>query len=153
LLDVRQHTLTNVRDAIRNRMVALPVPAAGPTPAASETPNAAPKELSAKEELRQVRSQLRALTAQFTDAHPMIQQLREREKTLTHLDQTYGEAGPPPAPENTGSSEGNRDIYGDLNKKLNYLSIAMDSNDRQHQSDYFAILENPLYPSAPLSPK
>ena len=43
-------------------------------------------------------------------------------------------------------------MYGDLTKKLNYLDIAIDS-DQRHSSDYFAMLETPLYPAAPLWPK
>ncbi len=49
------------------------------------------------------------------------------------------------------SGEGERDTYSDLTKKLNYLNIAIDS-DNQHQDDYFATLEPPLYPSVPLGP-
>ena len=54
--------------------------------------------------------------------------------------------------ERDSSGEGERDTYSDLTKKLNYLNIAIDS-DKQHQDDYFATLEPPLYPSFPLWPK
>jgi len=50
------------------------------------------------------------------------------------------------------SEEAVRGIYNDLTKKFNYLNIAMDS-DKEHQGDYFATLESPLYPASPLWPK
>ena len=50
----------------------------------------------------------------------------------------------------SSSADGDRDMYNDLNKKLGYLNIAIDS-DKAEQGDYFAILEMPLYPNAPVS--
>ena len=85
--------------------------------------------------------------------------MRDRERTLVNRLANLSAAGSVAqkayrvkAPGSGGSGETTIDIYGDLSKKLNYLNIAIDS-DRQHQNDYFAVLETPLYPSAPLWPK
>src|SRR5207248_2257477 len=44
------------------------------------------------------------------------------------------------------------EIYRELTKKLNYLNVALDS-DQAHASDFFATLESPLYPTSPLWPR
>ena len=109
-----------------------------------------------EDELAGVRRQLRVLTTQDTEEHPLVRQLRARERILVSRLGSLRTSGDGARRERTsaaaGSSEGARDIYSDLTKKWNYLNIAVDS-DREHQSDYFATLETPLYPSAPLWPK
>jgi len=154
LLEVRMHTLVNVRDAIRKQFGSLQAAIAAAPPASSLYAAPAPRPLTDGEELKQVRNQLSILTAQYTDEHPVIQQLRERERILESRMQNA--AGPEvsgePKPPAAGSDAAVRDIYSDLMKKFNYLNIAIDS-DKEHQSDYFATLETPLYPSAPLWPK
>jgi len=154
LLGIRVHTLANIRDAVQRQLKSMPVPAAASLVSAPPEPvNGAE---AVEDDLASVRGQLRALSGQYTGEHPLVIQLRDRERILVGRlasqrasgYRTRGERGMGP----TGSPEGNRDIYGDLAKKLNYLNIAIDS-DREHQGDYFATLETPLYPSAPLWPK
>ena len=50
------------------------------------------------------------------------------------------------------SGSANREVFDDLTRKLNYLSIGIDS-DNQTQGDYFATLESPVYPIQPAWPK
>jgi len=153
LLGIRGHTLANIRDAVQKRLESLPRPRAATLPATTVADGGAE---TVEDELAVVRSQLHVLTSQDTEEHPQVMQLRDRERILaarldnlrasgyrTRRERASGE---------TGSPEGTLDTYSDLTKKLNYLNIAIDS-DREHQSDYFATLETPLYPSAPLWPK
>ncbi len=151
LLDVRTRIIGNVRNAIQSRLGSL-------TPRAASRPGPAPTESQfLRDELSEVRGELRKLTSEYTEEHPLVLQLRDRERVLANrlgaASRSVG-AGTAPVerPESTGSGEPGRDMYGDLLKKLNYLDIAIDT-DRRHQSDYFAVLETPLYPVAPLWPK
>jgi hypothetical protein len=155
LLGLRVHTLTNIRDAVQKRLESLPPPPLLATTPVAPTVVAGGSE-TVEDELAGVRSQLHVLTSQDTEEHPLVMQLRDRERILvsrldslrasgyrTRRERASGEAG---------STAGTLETYSDLTKKLNYLNIAIDS-DREHQSDYFATLETPLYPSAPLWPK
>lgn len=155
LLETRMRILANIRDAIQKRFSSLSVPTAAPLPPA---PVVVTGHQMVQRELTEVRDQIRALTAEYTEEHPLIKQLRDRERILVSRMDNSPDAGPLRAPDrgkpslDAGSGEGTRDIYGDLAKKLNYLNIAIDS-DNQRQGDYFATLEPALYPSAPLWPK
>jgi uncharacterized protein involved in exopolysaccharide biosynthesis len=149
LLDVRSRIIGNVRNAVQSRLSSL-TPSRATSIAGEPT-----EEQYLANELAEVRRELRSLTAQYTEEHPLVLQMRDRERILASRVKTSGRV-PPSRPANvtvgSGTGEPARDMYGDLLKKLNYLDIAMDT-DRRHQSDYFAILETPLYPSAPLWPK
>jgi hypothetical protein len=157
LLDVRARTLDNVRGAIQNRLAALPVPtapvAAAPAPALPPS-----DEQNVQNELTEVRNQLRYLTSQYTDEHPLVMQMRDRERILVSRLGNFSSASSGGGSHRdgvraaAGSGETGRDMYSDLSKKLSYINIAIDS-DRRHQGDYFAMLETPLYPAAPLGPK
>jgi len=155
LLELRMHTLANIRDAVRRQLGFLPVPTI-PVPVVS-APSVPGGAEMLEEDLTDVRNQIRALTAQYTEEHPLVIQLRDRERILiSRLDSLRSSEGYSPHRDNPQkvetSGEGARDTYSDLTKKLNYLNIAIDS-DNQHQADYFATLEPPLYPSSPLWPK
>jgi len=158
LLEIRMRLLGNIHDAIQNRLASLSANIT-PAPPAEAVQNVPSGMEMVEEELKSVRSQLQALTSEYTDEHPLVIQLRDREKMLVNRLANLaasGTGGPPSHRERAsnggGSAESSRDLYGDLNKKLSYLNIAIDS-DRQHQNDYFAVLETPLYPTAPLWPK
>lgn len=146
LLDVRKHTLVTVRDAIEKRLQAL-------AQRESTAKEAIPaSQSSVAQELKVVREQLRAFSATYTEEHPLVQQLKEKESALI---QTLGAL--PAANSSDGSLAGAdsetrlQDLSGDLSKKLNYLDIAIDY-DQQHQADYFATLESPMYPIHPSGP-
>jgi uncharacterized protein involved in exopolysaccharide biosynthesis len=150
LLDIRQRSLFNVRDAIRNRLNSLESStsmSAGPI-----TP-ARPGEI--QQELTEVRYQISLLSSQYTDEHPRMKELRERERLLLSRmnNSPQGRVQPMLIPMKLPEDgESSREINGDLMKKLNYLNIAIDS-DQQHQADYFATSESPIFPTSPLFPK
>jgi len=154
LLQVRQHILMTIRDAIERRVnvMAANMPA---LPSEGQPPAVLPP---AEQELKEVRDELRTMTGRYTETHPLIQQLRSRERSLQR-DVNMGAGVESEESRDLGklrvereSSPAMHDIYGDLSRKLNYLNIAIDS-DKQHQDDYFATLESPLYPVTPLWPK
>jgi len=155
LLGIRVHTLANIRDAVQKRLESLPPPPPLATTSMAPTAVTGGSE-TVEDELAEVRRQLHSATSQDTDEHPLVIQLRARERILVSRLDSLRASGyrslRERASSEAGSPEGIRDIYSDLTKKLNYLNIAIDS-DREHQSDYFATLEPPLYPSAPLWPK
>lgn len=151
LLELRMHTLVNIRDAILKQLGSLKLEMTTASPAAIPVPSG-PQ--TVQQELKEVRNQLKVLTAEYTEEHPLVQQLRERERILTdRLVATAGDrATSEGKPRVSESGEATHDIYSDLMRKFNYLNIAIES-DQAHQADYFALLETPLYPAAPLWPK
>jgi len=154
LLETHMSNLVNIRDAIRKRLESLAynLVISAPDPRVSVSPQAV------SDELQDIRSQIRALSTQYTEDHPVIKALRDRERLLMRWQQASSQNGsaPPAAQDNTVVGEESlpavRDIYGDLMKKLNYLNIALDA-DRAHQGDYFVTVESPIYPESPLWPK
>jgi hypothetical protein len=157
LLEVRRSHLAAVHGAIQKRLQSLAtnLPALeapnGSAPAGNSSAQAAVPP-SVDDELADVRSQLRVLRARYTEEHPLVIELREREKSLVSIGATSPESAPS-APlavrvPQTAASE----IYTDLTKKLNYLNVSLDS-DQEHPGDYFAALESPMYPTGPLWPK
>lgn len=155
LLDIRTRNLVNVRDAITRRLDSLTdnldIPAASALPVQSSS---RPDLL--REQLEQVRSQIRALSTQLTDEHPAMQELRRKESMLARNLRASDEGGPVRAPDvlrkPAAEGEASREVYSDLTRKLNYLKIAIDS-DQERQADYFNLLQAPLYPTAPIWPK
>ena len=154
LLDMRTRNLVNIRDAIIRRLDSL----TGNLPATVSAPSisGASEPPMASEQLRQVRSQIRALSSQFTEEHPTMQDLRKKERILETRLGSGEERGLPnePAGLRRPAAEGDasREVYSDLTRKLNYLKIAIDS-DQERQGDYFSLLQAPLYPAAPIWPK
>jgi len=155
LLDVRARIIGNIRNAIQSRLGSLSPPVVSAPPIAAAPPT---ESQSIEDELAEVRNELRSLTSQYTEEHPLVMQLRDRERILVNRLGNSSKSASDRAPHRersvtmSGSGEAGRDMYSDLTKKLNYLDIAIDS-DQRHQSDYFAMLETPLYPAAPLWPK
>ncbi len=152
LTQTHRNSLVNIRDAIRMRLESLTFNmSSSPDPRATERPQIV------KEELAGVRNQIRALSTQFTDAHPAILELKNRERLLSSW-----QAGSPSESSTTSgqgnelmgspSQDGMKDIYNDLTKKLNYLNIALEA-DRAQEGDYLATFQRPIYPEAPLWPK
>jgi hypothetical protein len=144
LLEIRMHTLTNIRDVIRERVGSLQ---GGPS---------SPEKISLlQEDLAEVRNQISALSSQYTEEHPRMKELRTHERVLLSRLAVSGEgrAGHLPVAVNRGLDRASQgDLNSDLMRKLNYLNIAIKFN-QQNPADYFAMLESPLYPDAPLWPK
>jgi hypothetical protein len=161
LVNVRRTNLEATRGAIQKRLESLAqrLPSLdAPTSAASAVPSAeapTPPVVMVDEELSDVRSQLRILTARYTDEHPLVRELRDKERSLMAL-------SPPSVSRSAGPGEKSmavripqdaaQEIYKDLTKKLNYLNVSLDS-DASHSGDAVATLESPLYPVTPLWPK
>jgi hypothetical protein len=162
LLDARRSNLSAIQEAMRKRLDALAskLPSlesrtpksAGPKEETVTAESASPQ--SAEEELADVRNQLRFMTVRFTDDHPMVRELRARERALLAVARTQRTT-----PANVDvplairiPADAAEEIYRELTKKLNYLNISLDS-DQIHSGEYFATLEAPLYPSSPLWPK
>jgi hypothetical protein len=153
LQDSRTNNLTSIRDAIRKRLETLAF-----TMAASPDPRASLRPQLVRDELADVRNQIHALSTRYTDAHPLMQELKDREQILLHwAGNTSG--GRPVAATNPAMPlvggeprDATYEIYKDLMRKLNYLNIALES-DQAHQTEYFATLESPFFPTAPLWPK
>ena len=148
LLDIRTNILVTVRNAIQSRLGGLSTSSAS----SREPQHVAPT--SAQEELKSVRSELSVLTVSYTDAHPLVKQLRDRERFLMRAisSRPPSEAGAPAASgalREEDTTAAIHDLSGDLIKKLNYLDIAIDS-DRHHQGDYFVMLESPMLPTSSL---
>lgn len=144
LLEVRMNMLITVRDAIHRRLTSLT--SNGPNPASRK-----PME----EELKSVQEELHALRALYTDSHPMVQELIEREQSLKRVLNVIPANGTDGAASNMSIPEADpaalHQISDDLIKKLNYLDITIDS-DRQHQDEFFAVLEDPQYPTSSSGP-
>jgi hypothetical protein len=153
VLEAHLNNLVNIRDAIHARLESLAFNmSSSPDPRASLRPGIV------KEELDDVRNQIRALSTQFTEDHPAIKALRNRERILNGWQGEGAEntAQPSSGQDSNllggGSQEAMKDIYDDLTKKLNYLNIAQEA-DQSQQGDYLATFESPMYPEAPLWPK
>lgn len=148
LIAFRTRNMSNIQDAITHRLASLN---SGGEPVAP--PTSAPVAIDTlREQLQRVRQEIQTASHQFTEAHPYIQELKKQESALENQLES-GVRINAPAPSNAASDgEANRSVYGDLTRKINYLRIAMDS-DRARQSEYFTLLEAPIYPSAPLFPK
>ncbi|MDR3607102.1 MAG: hypothetical protein P4M08_06965 [Oligoflexia bacterium] len=153
LIDERRKTLINVRDAIRARMQAMAL-----------VMNTGPNGLSAasraqlESQLAQVQSQIASLLEQYTEKHPKVVQLRARERSLEeflkrpasgqanrNLDQPEALAGAEVEP-------GTKDVYQDLLKKYNYLSVALDM-EQANSVNYYAVVSAPSFPLSPIAPK
>src|SRR5262249_36486190 len=148
LLDMRTRNLVNIRDAISRRLDSLTGHLDSPAPAAPALSGSSSPDVL-REQLDQVRDQIRTARTQFTDAHPLILELRKKESDLVAQLRVaqHGTVAGPGQPEAEGVAS--REVYSDLTRKLNYLKIAIDS-DQEHQADYFTMLEAPLYPTSPL---
>jgi len=150
LLVAHTNNLVNVRDAIRKRLESLSfsLVSSSPDPRASIRPQVV------SDELADIRNQIRALSIQYTEDHPVIKALRDRERILARWQGTSSIR--PAGQVNDVSGEQVlpviKDIYGDLMKKMNYLNIALEA-DHAHQGDYFATIDTPSYPESPLWPK
>ncbi len=160
LLDVRRNNLTGIHNAIEKRLEALAsrLPTLDKAPS---SPSALPPRLTehseanvpmVEEELADVRSQLRVLTARYTDEHPLVKELRDREKSLMSLANASSSGSKEKPLAIRVPQDAAAEIYRELTKKLNYLNVALDS-DQFHASDFFATLASPLYPASPLWPK
>lgn len=184
LMAVRRNNMIAARDAIQSRLnslsSSLPPPpqtesAANPVPISSipennsaeivgtsSVPDAFDSRLSVDQELADVRNQIQVFSIRYTENHPLMKELRQREQILTSL-QKAGLANPstnsprvtPPLQSSfigQAPPDAIRDLYSDLLRKLNYLNISLES-DQSNTSNYFATLQSPLYPIAPLGPK
>ena len=161
LSDVRRNNLLSLHGAIQKRLQSLaaslpsedattPANAVAPQPAAYAAPvYTGPGRV--EDELAEVRNELRIMSARYTEDHPVVKELRDREATLNALKNS---------PANGAQfmerplavrlpSDAAVDIYKDLTRKLNYLNISFDTGP----SADVAILENPEFPTTPLSPK
>lgn len=154
LVETHMTNLVTIRDAIRKRMESLAFNLISSTP----DPRASIRPHVVRDELASVRSQIRALSSQYTDGHPLMKSLRDRERILSRWQAASPDNGfvPSSGQENIIVEDQSlptvKDIYGDLMKKLNYLNIALEA-DRAHQGNYFATVENPIYPDSPIWPK
>ena len=154
LPDIRTRNLTNIRDAITRRLDSLTGSLDSP---ASVTPIPSSSEPHLmREQLDQVHSQILALSAQYTDEHPVMLELRKKEYILASRLRASHEQDAIQAPTGyqkpAAEGEASREVYSDLTRKLNYLKIAIDS-DQERQADYFNLLRAPLYPTTPIWPK
>ena len=164
LLEIRTQSLTDIRNAIERRVDSISEERAHQKPSAQEPSQApsskSPLQAPVEEELKTVRNQIGALLNTSSEDDPQVRQLRDRERTLVRWLGTdaSNDTNPPPnetaapAPPADNSKQAINDIYNDLSKKLNYLNIAMDTNQRGGNG-YFAVLEEPIYPTAPIWPK
>jgi hypothetical protein len=154
LLDTHTNNLVNIRNAIRNRVESLGASLVSTIP----DPHAAIRPQLVNDELADIRSQIRALSSQYTEDHPLMKELRDRARTLRRWQEnsSFNETSASSSQENAFGGEQSlpaaKDIYGDLMKKLNYLNITLEA-DRTHQADYFATVESPIYPESPIWPK
>lgn len=153
LLETRTRNLVVLRNAIRKRLESLSFNmSAAPDPRSSLRPQLL------REELTDVRGQLRALSSQYTEEHPLITELREREAVLLRWLDAAPQGGRGPSSDagegflEDKSGVSTREIFNDLSRKLDYLNIALES-DKAQQEDYFSVLASPLAPKGPLWPK
>lgn len=153
LQEARANHLTKTRDAIRKHVEALTFNMMLPPDSqASLQPELV------REELTNVRTQIRALSGRYTEEHPRVKDLGDKEQVL--LGWLKKSSGNRPdfssRPGNTLVSgmptDVANEIYKDLTRKMNYLDVALKS-DESRQSDYYATLKPPVYPISPLWPK
>src|SRR5207245_7708383 len=99
--------------------------------AGAASPSAAPSAASlprVEEELTDVRSQLHMLTTRYTDEHPLVKELRERERALTLL--ANAAASTPAVREKPLAvrvpQDAAEEILRELTKQLNYVNVSLD---------------------------
>ena len=158
VLDVRTSSLVAVRDAIRKRLQLLAFSVSASSSSPSDDPHSISNPEIAREELADVRNQIRSLSAQYTEEHPLLRELRSRERTLSQsVRASSGNRSRSSVQQENPviggeSQEDVSDMSKDLLRKMNYLNIALES-DKGHPSEYIAVLEAPLYPLPPIVPR
>lgn len=148
----RRKNLARARDSLRRRVDELTV-----FLATGVGPDAAVQPADAKNELEKLQIDINALTAQFSAVHPEVIRLKERARTLEGIlssgsqkakqsnranDLAFGSAARAPT----------KEVYDDLVKKLNYLSLVIDMESDNSNLGYISVIENPALASNPVFP-
>ena len=147
LIDDRYNNLTRTRDAIRAHVGYL----ADALKAASNPHSAE----AIAEELDKIETSLRGLLTKFSESHPDVIELRKQEEALKAEARTAPQlqTGDNAAiPVEKISKEPNQEVFNDLLKKLNYLTVVIDMEKDQKNVSYIGVLEQPSLPLAPIFP-
>lgn len=150
LFKERQQTITKIRDSIQRRVEAISLNTSGnPDPMASARPDLLRKELM------QLQEQMRALSNQYTAAHPKVAKLRARigllEGWLKQSGASKTKSYDKPVLIDGQPRAVTKEVYEDLLKKLNYLNILLDM-DQDSANEYVAVLNPPNRPLSPVWP-
>ena len=147
LIDERYTNLGNTRDSMKAHVQSL-----------ADSLKSANNPRSAgmlSEELERVEATLRGLLTKFSDTHPDIVQLRAQERDLRAQIRNAPAAD---QDSNSGisvgaiSKEPTQQVFNELLKKLNYLTVVLDmEKDRQNVS-YLGVIEQPSLPTTPTFP-
>jgi len=155
LIKERLRNLIVTRDAIHAHVQSLSLALQG---VASPT-------ASLKNELQRIESDIRTLTSQFSDKHPDVLRLKQRAEAVQRVLESYAQnkvgtegnslTGPNPAQEfaSPNSTAPLRDVYEDLLKKLNYLSVVLEMERDRSNLPYLGIIQQPSIPTRPFFPE
>ena len=147
LLAERRRTLLTMRDAIEAHIREL-APIAG-----LSAPTRALERDKLKSELVRIQAQVAILKSQFTERHPEVLRLQERERLLKGMLLDAGvEPASSAAPLDRGSKTTQQEVLDDLVKKLNNLNVVLDMEQKRENIRFLAVIEEPSVPLAPFFP-
>jgi uncharacterized protein involved in exopolysaccharide biosynthesis len=151
LIDERRRTLVTMRDAIQTRVQELIPGISTLVPASNlETDNL-------KAELLRIQEQVAVLKSQFTERHPEVLRLEERERLLEGMLRDLGvapgaQSTPDSGSANRASKGAQQEVLDDLIKKLNNLSVVLDMEQNRENIRFLTVVERPTLPVAPFFP-
>lgn len=114
-------------------------------------------EMAVQSELEKVEASLAGLLVKFTDSHPEVRKLRQKQTVLQA--QQPKAIRPEQKPDDPIlASAGSlakapaQEVYNDLLKKLNYLGIVLDMEKDKSNVSYLGLVEKPTLPISALFP-
>ena len=154
LIKERLRNLIITRDAIHAHVQSLSLALQG---VASPT-------ASLKNELQRIESDIRTLTGQFSDKHPDVHRLKQLAEAVQRVLESYAQnkvgdlnadRGSNPAQEfaSPNSTAPLRDVYEDLLKKLNYLSVVLEMERDRSNLPYLGVIQQPSIPTRAFFPE
>jgi hypothetical protein len=147
----RERTLKSMRDAIQQRIKLL-APGIMETP----VPVSALERDNLRKELVRLQAQMAILRSQYTERHPEVLRLEERERLLRGmLREPVAPASGAAGDDETGSpasKTAKQDVLDELTRNLNNITMVLDSERDRGNIRYLAIVERPSLPLGPFFP-
>ncbi len=148
LVDERRKEFVRIKNAVESHVQALSVALKDVSdPVATFQPE------SLKGELEKINGEIKALKNQYTEMHPGIQKLEDRARTIRSILGRSSEQQKTVRTLVSPASKGaTQEVFNDLVKKLNYLSVVSQMEGEGDNVPYLAIIEQPTMPSYPIFP-
>lgn len=109
-------------------------------------------------EMENVAEQIRILRSKFTEGHPEVAALRQKERVMQDRMAHMNAKSSPPQDEtakqflNQSSKQPVQDIFNDLLKKLSHLDIVLEMERDRDKVSYLSVIEQPTVPTRPSFP-